>query len=73
MQGGDGDRAVFDGGEWKDRIHRQHVLHEHEVGVVVGEVAEGDEAGEQRDGRDQRSLGGAKREHGHPRGKTNGE
>jgi hypothetical protein len=30
----------------KIRIHRQHVLDEHEIGVVVGHVAERDEARE---------------------------
>ncbi len=64
MQRRRGDRPVLDGGERKDRVHRQHVLNEDEIGVVVGHVAEGDQAGEQRDGGDQRGLGRTDGDHG---------
>jgi hypothetical protein len=65
VQRGAGDRAVFDRREREDRIHRQHVLDEGEIGVVVGQVAEGDEAGKQSDGCDRRRLRRADGDHGH--------
>ncbi len=47
------------------------MLNEHEIGVVVGQVAEDDEAGEQGDGRDQRHLGRTNGDHGYLQGRNN--
>src|SRR5712691_9142225 len=64
MQGWIDDRPVLDGGSREDGVHRQHVLDEHQVGVVVGQVSERDEARKQRDGRDEGGLGAADDDHG---------
>ncbi len=64
LQRGIGDRTIFDGGERVDRVHRQHMLHEGEIGVVVGDVPERDEAREEGDGRDQHYLCQAQSDHG---------
>jgi len=59
-----GDRAIPDRCLRKNRIHGQHVLHEREVCPVIGEVPEGDETREQRNGCDQRSLRETNGDHG---------
>src|SRR3981189_751440 len=41
------------------------MLDESEIGVVVGQIPERDEAGEQRDGRDRRRLCRTQSNHGH--------
>ena len=41
----------------KDRIHGQDVVHEGEVGAVIRDVAERDEADPQGNGRDQDRFG----------------
>ena len=63
VQGRIGDRAVADPGMGKNGIHRQHVLHEGKIGAVVGDIAEGDQAGVQRQRRDQHDLGDAHCDH----------
>jgi len=64
MQGRARDRPVVDGGVGKDRVHRQHMLHEGEIGAVVGDVPEGHQRGEERNRSDEGDLGQTGDEHG---------
>src|SRR5262249_31856591 len=56
MEAWDGDRPVTDPGRRKDRVHGQDVLNEGEIGVIVGQISKGDEAGEQGDCRNRCRL-----------------
>jgi hypothetical protein len=47
-------------------VHGHDVLNESEIGPVIGQIPESDEAGEQGDGRDRRRLRRANGDHRHP-------
>ena len=63
VEHGAGDRPIADRRFRKHRVHGQHVLHESEIGPVIGDVPEGDESREQRNGCDHRGFGEANGDH----------